>query len=84
MTSSIARKVVQSFKGGTPSAKPAAETLSPREVDVLDYLVKGFSYKETAEAMGISYSTVKTHIEQNYKKLNVRYREKSLARDLGV
>src|SRR5580704_17169619 len=50
MTSSIARKVVQSFKRVTPSARPAAATLSPREVDVLDYLVKGFSYKETAEA----------------------------------
>jgi NarL family two-component system response regulator LiaR len=46
MTSSIARKVVQSFKRVTPSAKPAGEALSPRELDVLDYLVKGFTYKE--------------------------------------
>ena len=84
MTSSIARKVVQSFKGGAPAAKPATETLSPREVDVLDYLVKGYSYKETAEAMGISYSTVHTHIERIYHKLHVRSRAQAVARYLGV
>jgi DNA-binding NarL/FixJ family response regulator len=84
MTSSIARKVVQSFKRVTPSAKPAAETLSPREVDVLDYLVKGFSYKETAEAMGISYSTVHTHIERIYHKLHVQSRAQAVARYLRV
>jgi DNA-binding NarL/FixJ family response regulator len=84
MTSSIARKVVQSFKRAAPSGKPAAETLSPREVDVLDYLVKGFSYKETAEAMGISYSTVHTHIERIYHKLHVQSRAQAVARYLGV
>ena len=84
MTSSIARKVVQSFKRVTPSTKPSAETLSPREVDVLDYLVKGFSYKETAEAMGISYSTVHTHIERIYHKLHVQSRAQAVARYLRV
>lgn len=84
MTSSIARKVVQSFKRGTPSARPAAESLSPREVDVLDYLVKGFSYKETAEAMGISYSTVHTHIERIYHKLHVQSRAQAVARYLRI
>ena len=84
MTSSIARKVVQSFKRVTPSSKPAAEALSPREVDVLDYLVKGFSYKETADAMGISYSTVHTHIERIYHKLHVQSRAQAVARYLRV
>jgi DNA-binding NarL/FixJ family response regulator len=84
MTSSIARRVVQSFKRVTPSAKPATETLSPREVDVLDYLVKGFSYKETADAMGISYSTVHTHIERIYHKLHVQSRAQAVARYLRV
>jgi DNA-binding NarL/FixJ family response regulator len=84
MTSSIARKVVQSFKRVTPSARPAADNLSPREVDVLDYLVKGFSYKETADAMGISYSTVHTHIEHIYHKLHVQSRAQAVARYLRV
>jgi len=84
MTSNIARKVVQSFKQATPVARPAAEKLSPRELDVLNYLVKGFSYKETAEAMGISYSTVHSHIEHIYQKLRVQSRAQAVARYLRV
>jgi DNA-binding NarL/FixJ family response regulator len=84
MTSSIARKVVQSFKRSTNASKPAAESLSPREAEVLDYLVKGDSYKETADAMGISYSTVHTHIERIYKKLHVQSRAQAVARYLRV
>jgi DNA-binding NarL/FixJ family response regulator len=84
MTSNIARKVVQSFKRVTTTASPAAENLSPRELDVLNYLVKGFSYKETAEAMGISYSTVHSHIEHIYHKLHVQSRAQAVARYLRV
>jgi DNA-binding NarL/FixJ family response regulator len=83
MTSNIARKVVQSFRRAGPSQRET-ENLSPREVDVLDYLVKGYSYKETAEAIGISYSTVHTHIERIYQKLHVRSRAQAVARYLGV
>jgi DNA-binding NarL/FixJ family response regulator len=84
MTSNIARKVVQSFKQATPVARPAAENLSPRELDVLNYLVKGFSYKETANAMGVSYSTVHSHIERIYQKLRVQSRAQAVALYLKV
>jgi DNA-binding NarL/FixJ family response regulator len=83
MTSSIARKVVQSFRRAKPVSS-GTENLSPREVAVLDHLVKGFSYKETAEAMGISYSTVHTHIERTYEKLRVQSRAQAVARYLRV
>ena len=83
MTSNIARKVVQSFKRVEPTL-PAREKLSPREVDVLNHLVKGFSYKEVAETMNISYSTVHTHIERIYQKLHVQSRAQAVARYLGV
>jgi ATP/maltotriose-dependent transcriptional regulator MalT len=66
------------------SVEPAAANLSTREVDVLGYLVKGFSYKETAEAMGISYSTVNTHTKHIYQKLQVRSRAQAVARYLGI
>jgi len=82
MTSSIARKVVQSFKQPKPAGP--AEELSPREQDVLQYLVKGFSYKETADQLGISYSTVHTHIEHIYHKLHVRSRAQAVAKYLRV
>jgi DNA-binding NarL/FixJ family response regulator len=83
MTSSIARKVVQSFKQARPSVSDREE-LSPREQEILDYLAKGYSYKETAEQIGISYSTVHTHIEHIYHKLRVRSRAQAVAKYLGV
>jgi len=83
MTSHIARKVVQSFKRA--GAEPDQDRqLSPRERDVLDYLVKGYSYKEVAEQMGISYSTVHTHIEHIYHKLHVQSRAQAVAKYLRV
>jgi DNA-binding NarL/FixJ family response regulator len=83
MTSSIARKVVQSFKQARP-VTGETEKLSPREQEILDYLAKGFSYKETAEQIGISYSTVHKHIEHIYHKLHVRSRAQAVAKYLGV
>ncbi len=84
MTSSIARKVVQFFKQFPAAAKPSAENLTPRETEILDYLVKGYSYKETASEIGVAYSTVHTHIERIYKKLQVQSRAQAVARYLGI
>ena len=83
MTSNIARKVVQSFKRAGPDPDENKQ-LSPRERDVLDYLVKGYSYKEVADQIGISYSTVHTHIEHIYHKLHVQSRAQAVAKYLRV
>lgn len=83
MTSSIARKVVQSFKQAGPSPREA-DNLSPREIEVLELLVKGFAYKEVAAELGISYSTVHRHIESIYRKLHVHSRSHAVAKYLGA
>jgi DNA-binding NarL/FixJ family response regulator len=83
MTSSIARKVVQSFKRVRPSLRET-EDLSPREQAVLEHLAKGYSYKETAQLLNVSYSTVHTHIERIYQKLHVQSRAQAVARYLRV
>lgn len=83
MTSNIARKVVQSFKKAE-SSRGETENLSPRERGVLDALAKGYSYKETADLLGISYSTVHTHIERVYQKLHVQSRGQAVAKYLGA
>lgn len=83
MSSSIARKVVQSFKR-TGSNQGETQSLSPREQDVLDALAKGYSYKETAALLGISYSTVHTHIERIYQKLHVQSRGQAVAKYIGT
>src|SRR6478735_2734808 len=46
MSSSIARKVVQSFKKTVKVADPELETLTTREREILDLLSQGLLYKE--------------------------------------
>jgi len=83
MTSDIARKVVQAFKRSAP-AVAETENLSPREQEVLDFLAKGYLYKEIAEQLNISYGTVHTYIERIFKKLHVRSRSQAVAKYLGA
>jgi DNA-binding NarL/FixJ family response regulator len=80
MTSSIARKVVQSFKSATPER--VSDDLSPREHDILDLLAQGCLYKEIADKLDSSYSTVRTHIEHIYEKLHVNSRSQAVAKSL--
>jgi DNA-binding NarL/FixJ family response regulator len=82
MSGHIARKIVQSFQNTAPLSAEA-QSLSPREAEVLDLLAKGFLYKEIAEAMKVSYATVHTHIRHIYEKLHVRSRTEAVAKHLG-
>jgi DNA-binding NarL/FixJ family response regulator len=81
MTSHIARRVVRSFQ--QPDLQVGAvEGLSPREQEVLDYLAKGYLYKEIAAALSISYDTVHTHIRRIYEKLQVHSRTEAITKRL--
>jgi len=83
MTSFIARKVIESFKRTAPSPRET-ENLAPREIEVLELLVKGFAYKEVAAELKLSYSTVHTYIERIYDKLHVQSRSHAVAKYLGA
>lgn len=83
MTSDIARKVVQTFKQPAP-ASVETENLTPREQEVIDFLAKGYLYKEIAEQLKISYGTVHTYVERIFKKLHVRSRAQAVAKYLGA
>ncbi len=56
------------------------ELLTPREQEVLSYIIKGKSNREIAEKLTIEFSTVKWYIRQIYKKLNVRSRVQAIVR----
>lgn len=73
MSSYIARKVVQSFRQQGASDKPA-ENLSKRETDVLDYVSRGYTNKEIADALGLKVETVRGYLKTTYSKLHVRSR----------
>ena len=73
MSSSIARKVVASFAiMGKENA--LIETLSDREKMVLDQLAKGLIGKEVADVLDITWGTVRKHVQNIYKKLQVNTR----------
>lgn len=54
--------------------------LSPREHEILKLLVAGLSYKQTAAHLSISYETVRTHINNVYKKLEVSTNTEAVAK----
>lgn len=77
MSSHIARKVVASFQKVTNPIQEY-EKLSAREQQVLEFLAKGFLYREIAENLKITYPTVHTHIRHIYEKLHVRSRTEAV------
>lgn len=79
MTSSIARKVVQSFQRLQP-ATDGLEVLSEREHAVLNLLSQGYLYKEIGAQLEISLWTVSTYIHRVYQKLHVNSRSEALAK----
>lgn len=74
MSPSIARKVMMKMQQVAEQLKPAAAPdyqLTPREKEVLACVVNGLSYKMVADALFISYETVRSHIKKIYEKLHV-------------
>ena len=65
MSTNIARMVVGSFQ------KNPITPLTNRETEVLDYLSRGKSYKMIADELFIDKETVRSHIKNIYKKLEV-------------
>lgn len=83
MTSSIARKVIQSFQATTPSTTVADYQLTVRENEILYSLVDGLSYKKIADKYCVSISTIRTHICNIYNKLHVNSKAEAVARVLS-
>jgi DNA-binding NarL/FixJ family response regulator len=53
---------------------PLVEPLTPREIDVLEWVAAGLPNKAIAGRLGISDQTVKFHISAIYAKLNAHNR----------
>ncbi|PIQ22897.1 MAG: DNA-binding response regulator [Cytophagales bacterium CG18_big_fil_WC_8_21_14_2_50_42_9] len=63
-------------------AQLASDGLTSRENEILGALVRGLSYKEVAQEMNISMSTVRTHVEHIYAKLEVNSKAEAVAKYL--
>lgn len=60
------------------SAPMLAEKLTSKEQEIFDLILAGKSNKEIASALFIEVSTVKTHINKIYGKLNVKSRKEAI------
>ncbi|MFJ2991176.1 LuxR C-terminal-related transcriptional regulator [Pandoraea sp. NPDC087047] len=69
----IVSAIVATAQGQTVRPRTAASDgsslLSPRELDVLRQISAGLSNKEAARALALSPSTVRTHVESIFRKL---------------
>jgi len=82
MSANIARKLVTVFRNKETTTE-AVEVLSPRENEILLLLSKGLLYKEIADQLRISTSTVRQHIHHIYEKLHVQNRTEALNKAFG-
>jgi DNA-binding NarL/FixJ family response regulator len=85
LTPSVARSVLGTIRAGlaTPAQAPdgvARYGLSEREAEVLRALVAGRGYKEIAYDLHISVDTVRSHIRNVYRKLQVHSAPAAVAR----
>ena len=81
MSMHIARKVVSYFQNGRPSHSDV-EKLTKREHEILSLLAKGYLYKEIADQLSISLSTVRAHLHTVYEKLHVQSRTQAVVKYL--
>lgn len=69
-------KLVAQLQAGARPAEPASEIdrLTPREKEILECLARGESNKVIARSLELSESTVKIHVQNVLKKLNLSSR----------
>jgi len=79
MSPQIARKVLGSFH---VQASKISYNLSPRETEVLQYLIKGYGTKLIASELFISFDTVRSHLKNIYQKLHVNCGKEAISKAL--
>ena len=77
MSMEVARLVVDSFRKETH-----VSTLTARETEILSNLCNGSSYKQIAADLFIDLNTVKFHIRNIYRKLEVNSKGEAIAKAL--
>jgi DNA-binding NarL/FixJ family response regulator len=82
MNASIVKKVLSFFNRQTGTPPSNNYTLSQKEMAILQCLVNGDSYKMIADHCNISIGTVRSHINNIYKKLHINSKSEAVAKAL--
>jgi len=83
MSPTIAKKTLNLFQKFLSPLSGSSQTdyhLTAREKEILEWLVKGYSYKMIAVSCSISFDTVRTHIKNIYHKLHVASMSEAVAK----
>jgi two-component system, NarL family, nitrate/nitrite response regulator NarL len=83
LSPALARHLFRLVSGPEPQSDVA---LTQRETDTLRCIGRGLSYEQTATEMGITLSTVQSHVRNLYRKLEVNSQIQAAmkARDRGL
>lgn len=70
----------------TSRIAPEELDIRPREFEILELMAKGMSNQEIADSLHISLSTVKTHNQNLFVKLDVKRRTQAIskAKEIGL
>lgn len=79
MNASIALRVINLFRKTAPQAREDS-SLTKKEVEILQSLVDGCSYKQLADRHFISIETVRNHIKHIYDKLHVHSKSEAVVK----
>jgi DNA-binding NarL/FixJ family response regulator len=82
MSLQIARKVINHFHQ-VKKPMPEINQLTTREHEILKLLAKGYMYKEIADQLSITISTVRSHVCAVYEKLHVHSRTQAAKKLVG-
>ena len=82
MSPSIAKKVLTSFRTRKKTIK-LHYNLTPRESEIIQLLMKGYSVKLIAAESKVSYDTTRTHLRNIYRKLHVNCGKEAIAKILA-
>jgi DNA-binding NarL/FixJ family response regulator len=79
LSPTIARRVLQRFE---VKSSGQLYQLTPREKEVLQLLTKGYSIKQIAAELTMSFDTARTHLKNIYNKLHVNCGKEAIAKVL--
>jgi len=76
----VAEHVLQQFQELTSRSEAEAfiSPLTPREIEILQYIAKGYLNKQIAAELGISEQTIKNHVTSILRKLNANARTEAV------
>ncbi|MEI9918996.1 MAG: response regulator transcription factor [Bacteroidota bacterium] len=83
MSPGVARKAINYLTKPAAPVEQSAEKLSPRELETINLVAKGYTYNQIAERLHISPATVKKHMTNIFSKLQVSNKVQAILKTEG-